>query len=91
MLQNAYLDAKISVDPAENEPRKECWCRGNGVLQRRGAVEVVERRDGGLVLNALETQHSFGGSFSAGSTPIFASKYAFCSIFSKWKNYVAVR
>ena len=27
------------------------------------------------------TQHSFGGSFSAGSTPIFASKYAFCSIF----------
>ena len=27
------------------------------------------------------TQHSFGGSFSAGSKPIFASKYAFCSIF----------
>ena len=23
MLQNAYLDAKIGVDPAENEPRKE--------------------------------------------------------------------
>ena len=28
MLQNAYLDAKIGVDPAENEPRKEWWCRG---------------------------------------------------------------
>ena len=27
------------------------------------------------------THHSFRGSFSAGSTPIFASKYAFCSIF----------
>ena len=26
------------------------------------------------------THHSFRGSFSAGSTPIFASKYAFCSI-----------
>ena len=25
MLQNAYLDAKIGVDTAENEPRKE-WC-----------------------------------------------------------------
>ena len=24
MLQNAYLDAKIGVDPAENEPPKEC-------------------------------------------------------------------
>ena len=23
MLKNAYLDAKIGVDPAENEPRKE--------------------------------------------------------------------
>ena len=27
------------------------------------------------------THHSFGGSFSAGSKPIFASKYAFFSIF----------
>ena len=27
------------------------------------------------------TQHSFRGSFSAGSTPIFTSKYAFCSVF----------
>ena len=23
-----YLDAKIGVNPAENEPRKECLCRG---------------------------------------------------------------
>ena len=27
------------------------------------------------------THHSFGGPFSAGSKPIFASKYAFCSLF----------
>ena len=27
------------------------------------------------------------GSFSAGSTPIFASKYAFCSIFQDLQNY----
>ena len=26
------MDAKISVDPAENEPRKECWCRGPSIL-----------------------------------------------------------
>ena len=24
MLQNDYLEAKIGVDTAENEPRKEC-------------------------------------------------------------------
>ena len=30
---------------------------------------------------SITTHHSFRGSFSAGSTPIFASKYAFCSIF----------
>ena len=24
MLKNAYLDAKVGVDPAENEPPKEC-------------------------------------------------------------------
>ena len=30
MLQNACLDAKIGVDPAENEPRKEGLCRGGG-------------------------------------------------------------
>ena len=29
------------------------------------------------------TQHSFGGSFSAGSKPIFASKYAFFLAFFK--------
>ena len=30
---------------------------------------------------------SFRGSFSAGSTPIFASKYAFCSIFQNLQEY----
>ena len=33
------------------------------------------------------THHSFQGSFSAGSTPIFASKYAFCSIFRDLQEY----
>ena len=28
-----------------------------------------------------QKDHSFGGSFSAVSTPIFATKYSFCSIF----------
>ena len=32
---------------------------------------------------AARTQHSFGGSLSAGSTPIFASKYAFFKAFFK--------
>ena len=34
-----------------------------------------------VLRGAATTQHSFGGSFSAGSTPIFASKHAFFSIF----------
>ena len=33
------------------------------------------------------TQQSFGGSFSAGSKPIFASKYAFFSIFQNLQEY----
>ena len=38
---------------------------------------------------AARTNHSFGGSFSAASTPIFASKYAFCSIFQDLQeNYL---
>ena len=32
MLKNAYLDAKIGFDPAENEPPKECC-----VVVSRGA------------------------------------------------------
>ena len=38
MLQNAYLDAKIGFDPAENEPPKE-WC----VLERPRVKPARER------------------------------------------------
>ena len=31
--------------------------------------------------------HSFRGPISAGSTPIFASKYAFCSMFQDLQEY----
>ena len=34
---------------------------------------------------------SFGGSFSAGSAPIFASKYAFFSIFKLYKKIIFSR
>ena len=35
------------------------------------------------------THHSFRGSFSAVSTPIFATKYSFCSIFRDLQNELA--
>ena len=38
MLQNAYLDAKIGVDPAENEARKEWWVVAFGI------IEVADRQ-----------------------------------------------
>ena len=41
----------------------------------------AERRGLGQLLWFRRHSHSFRGSFSAGSTPIFASKHAFCSIF----------
>ena len=80
-LKNAYFDAKIGVDTAENEPR--CPARRDARPPRARPPPPSD--------------HSFGGSFSAGSTPIFASKYAFCSIFQNlqenhllaskfWKN-----
>ena len=34
----------------------------------------------------VEAQHSFRGSFSAVSTPIFATKYSFCSIFQELQD-----
>ena len=40
MLQNAYLDAKIGFDPAENEPPKECCVAAHGP-GRRGALGRV--------------------------------------------------
>ena len=42
MLQNVYLDAKIGVDPAENEPPKECCVVGRAARNRIGRVIAVE-------------------------------------------------
>ena len=39
MLKNAALDAKIGVDPAENEPPKECCVVASSPL-----VEPLEQR-----------------------------------------------
>ena len=52
-------------------------------LQRFGVAGPAanELGAGGVADASATTHHSFGGSFSAGSKPIFASKYAFFSIF----------
>ena len=49
----------------------------------RSAMSGWGRLEGGASSSqsSATTHHSFGGSFSAGSTPISASKYAFWSIF----------
>ena len=41
MLKNAYLDAKIGFDPAENEPRKEwsvCFSLAEMQLRLQGRI-----------------------------------------------------
>ena len=53
MLQNAYLDARIGVDPAENEPGKKRLCRGPPVTPSGGSA-------------ALATQLSFPSSVVLG-------------------------
>ena len=65
MLKNAYLDAKIGVDPAENEPSKVC-----------STLRVEHRAE-----EERWSDPTLEGSFSAKSSPNFASKYAFFNIF----------
>ena len=57
-------------------------CRGSesNWLRERPPPAVV-RSFAPPSLDGPRHNHSFRGSFSAGSTPIVASKYAFCSIF----------
>ena len=43
MLKNAYLDAEIGVDPAENEPRKEWLRRGPLAPEPAGAVDAASQ------------------------------------------------
>ena len=47
MLKNAYLDAKIGVDPAENEPPKECCVVGSssGRCMESYGVTVLRVKD----------------------------------------------
>ena len=42
MLKNAYLDAKIGFDPAENEPPKEC---SSSQLEGTAQVSTKALRD----------------------------------------------
>ena len=87
MQKNDYLLAKIGVDTAENEPFKSVVSRPlqAQVFGRRAALTLcffVEVQDavarelakrGEIAPGPLE-DHRIRGSFSAVSTPIFASK-----------------
>ena len=55
--------------------------------QARAAVRTADLRAGSQPRCREPHHHSFRSSFSAGSTPIFASKYAFCSIFQNLQEY----
>ena len=74
MLQNAYLLAKIGADTAENERH---------LAHLRESVSGI-----GQLPMFGKTSANFR-SFSAVSAPIFARKYAFCSIFQNLPDYLA--
>ena len=73
--------AEISNQARGRRPRAGQVVPAHGHL--RAVLLLLRGADGGRRLAAVSatTHHSFRGSFSAGSTPIFASKYAFFSIF----------
>ena len=86
MLQNAYFLAKIGAGIAENEqhfaenlPKIGNYPTGVAPASSGPAVRrtVGRRREAECC------------SFSAASAPIFASKYAFCSIFQNLPDYHA--
>ena len=99
MLSNAYFLAKFRFDTAENEPAKNLKkfanfanfadrCNflqvGDGVGRSgaaRGAEGRSDRARAGLLVSAVCC------SFSAVSAPIFASKYAFVSIFQNLPDF----
>ena len=89
MLQNAYFLAKIGADKAENEQHF-------AEIAARAVASAKGFRRGSVPLPGSETSAASSGtssgasvgkisakccSFSAVSAPIFARKYAFCSIF----------
>ena len=93
MLQNAYLLAKIGADTAENErnfaenlPKIGNYPTGPAPTCGTGAPP------GSGPVGFLPIFGKFSAklrSFSAVSAPIFASKYAFCSIFQNLPDYLA--
>ena len=84
MLKNVYVLAKIGADTAENEQHfAENLPTGRRVTGAE--ADVGTRR---VVANCWQISAKFR-SFSAVSTPIFASKYAFCSIFQNLPDYRA--
>ena len=84
MLQNAYFLAKIGADTAENEqhcaeilPKTGNYPTGfQASFQADGVHDVV--KDICQIFGKISAKFS---SFSAVSAPIFARKYAFCSIY----------
>ena len=70
--------------PRRREPRLRIRRRnrdlGGGGAPARACTDG-QRREVRRRADKAATHHSFGGSFSAGSTPIFASKYAFLKHF----------
>ena len=63
MLQNAYLDAKIGFDPAENEPPKEC-CVVPDKAFLEGLRELCDAEGSLLVFDEVMTgfRISYGGA-----------------------------
>ena len=89
MLQNKYLDAKIGVDTAENEPSKVCLYHGERRRRRSSRRARISTKSAPESRHRATTHHSFRGPFSAASTPIFATKYSFCSILRDLQNELA--
>jgi len=49
---------------------------------------IYDRWGGAACMRRATTRHSFHGSFSAVSTPMFATKYLFCRIFRDLQSYI---
>ena len=103
MLSNAYFLAKFRFDTAENEPAKNLQNFANSrerfseILRvHRMAVRLLLYELGRRVQRLGHRRHNPIGkisakccSFSAVSAPIFASKYAFVSIFQNLPDFQA--
>ena len=61
-------------------PRTSWWCSRGPRAAREAPRARRRRRPPVSTCTDPERHHSVRSSFEAGSTPIFASKYAFCSI-----------